>query len=179
MLDYIISLIFGAVAFVLLLGYQLGMREATTGQVFSSAVQQDLTSATKTLEYDFQKMGYGSTDSAKVVQADTSTIEFKCDVDGDGVVNSVLYYLGDPVPGSPNSAARILYRQIDVQSPLAIAGGVSRFKLTYFDGAGHPTSVLSQIRSVYVALTVESNEGTENIFPAVCWESTIRPRNLR
>ena len=125
-MDYVISLVFGGVAFVLVLGFQLGLREAATGQVFSGAVQQDLVSATRTLEYDFQKIGFGCTDSLKIVQADTSAIEFKSDIDADGVVDLVSYSLGSPVPGSSNPAARMLFRKINGDPSMPIAGGVSR-----------------------------------------------------
>jgi hypothetical protein len=179
MMDYVISLVFGGVAFVLVLGFQLGLREAATGQVFSGAVQQDLVSATRTLEYDFQKIGFGCTDSLKIVQADTSAIEFKSDIDADGVVDLVSYSLGSPVPGSSNPAARMLFRKINGDPSMPIAGGVSRFRITYFDDSGNLAGAYSRIRSIYVALTVESNEGTGDVFPAVCWESMIRPRNLR
>jgi hypothetical protein len=178
-IDYILSLIFGGMAFTMLINFQIGVGNTASEQIFESAVQGDLNTATSILAYDFQKIGYGSTDSVKVTQADTSTISFKSDIDANGTVETVKYYLGETVPGSMNPNSRMLYRQINGGTPNVIAGGVSKFRLSYYNSAGSPTSVLSQVRSVYVALTVESNYGTDSTYPAVCWERTIKPRNLR
>jgi hypothetical protein len=178
-IDYIMSLIFGGMTFTMLINFQVGVRDTACTQMLSSVVQADCASATATLEYDFQKIGYGCADSVKILQADSTGISFKCDIDADGSVDNLRYYLGGAVPGSSNPNALMLYRQVNTQQPLAIAGGVSRFRVDYFNGAGNVTGVLSQVRSLRVSLVVESNEGVDDTFPAVCWERMIKPRNLR
>jgi hypothetical protein len=178
-LEYLVSTIVSGTLFVSLLGFYVGIGDAESTQTFSSAVQQDLVSATGVIESDMQKIGYGSTDTAKVTLADTASVTFKSDIDADGTVDTVRYYIGGSTPGTLNAQSQILYRKINTQPAAPVAGGVSGFRIWYFNSAGSVTSVLSQIRSIRVRLTVQSSLGIDGTYPAVCWDRIIRPRNLR
>jgi hypothetical protein len=157
-IDYLASVMVGGMVFMTLMQYYVGVGETSATQAFDNAVQENLTSAAQIMEYDFQKIGFGSTDSAKVSKADSASVIFKSDIDANGTVDTLTYFLGTAV---------------------APASGVTRFKLSYYDAGGSKTSILKNIRSLKVALTLESMYGFDSTYPAVCWERTIRPRNLR
>jgi hypothetical protein len=169
----------GGTLFVSLLNFYTGIADAQSSQTFSSAVQQDVTSTTQIIESDFQKIGYGSTDSAKVIRADSVSITFKADINADGVIDTVRYYLGGSTPGTQNTQSWILYRSVNSKQVSSVAGGVSGFWIWYYNSSGSATTVLSQIRSLRVRMTVQSSYGIDGKYPAVCWDRMIRPRNLR
>jgi len=179
-IDYLASVMVGGMVFMTLMKYYVGVGETAATQAFDNAVQENLTAAAQILEYDFQKIGFGSTDSVKVSKADSAAVIFKSDIDADGTLDTLTYFLGTAVaPGFSDLNARILYRKVNGKSPVPVASGVTRFKISYYDASGSKTSALKSIRSLYVALTVESMYGFDSTSPAVCWERTIRPRNLR
>ncbi len=93
-----------------------------------------------------------------ILLARPDEISFRGDVDLDGVVETVRYWISDPsaCPDSPNPADRILYREVDgapsIDSPL----GVTDFELAYFDEDGQPTTNTEEIVSISLRIEVQS-----------------------
>lgn len=111
-------------------------------------LQENLVATVEVLEYDFRKIGYCEDPSAlpnpeenAILFADTSRIKFLTDLmippyddpEGDGVVDTIEYSLGDPseLTGTPNPNDRMLYR-IENGVPIASNLGITYFKIRYF-----------------------------------------------
>jgi Tfp pilus assembly protein PilW len=178
-LDYIGSVVLGGIVFLALLNFYGSMNSSNEEQMMASIVQEDYTSATEVIAYDFRKIGFGSTDSVKVTEADTARIDFKGDVDANGAVDAVSYYLSNTPPsGAANTKRRTLYREVNgVAVPLL--SNVTKLNLRYFDAAGAQTATLKNIKSLSVSMTLEADVAYNNVYPGISWERNFTPYNLR
>ncbi|HUI64027.1 MAG TPA: hypothetical protein VL126_04240 [Bacteroidota bacterium] len=145
--------------------------QSTQGELLC---QLNLVELTKTLEYDFRKIGYCKepdkipNPTLAILLADSTRIKFLTDVDmgsgPDGNVDSLYYYLGptSDIHGMNNPQARILYRVVNTQPALGSNLGVTNFKLTYYDRFGTliPTPVasanLQNIYSIQISMSVQN-----------------------
>lgn len=180
-LDYLTSMMSGGIILMTLLGFYGHVEETAAQQAINNSVQEDLTSSTEVMEYDLRKIGYGTTtDPFKVTYADSTKIVFKTDIDNNGSIDSVTYALGTvQTPGSTNPLSRILYRTVNAQKSVGLIYGVTHFRLNYFDASGAPTLTLQAIRSMDVAMNIESPVVIDGQSPGVYWERNITPTNLR
>src|SRR5512141_1401354 len=86
-------------------------------------VQQSIVEVTHLIEYDFRKIGYCK-NTAQIITnaillADSNRITFRTDVDNNGNVDTLRYYLGpaSELTATPNPRDRILYRVINHDTP--------------------------------------------------------------
>lgn len=156
-------------------------------------VQENLTSLVQNLEYDFRKMGYCADPNLQpktymyLVQGDTSSISFVADLDDIGVLDTVKYYLGGPVPGCPNPHVKMLYRQVDSGPAVGSNLGVTEFYLKYLDSFGQqiavPFTAPSQVQMVEITVRVEPtaayNDSTYKQNFALWRQTRLISRNLR
>ncbi|MDP1677126.1 MAG: hypothetical protein Q8L88_09680 [Bacteroidota bacterium] len=114
-------------------------------------VQQNLVAVISLVEYDFRKIGYvANSDSTidsehgAIIEADSNHIRFITDyppfTTSGGRTDTIEYKFGltndDLVSWTPNPNDRYLYRNFDkaeMDNPVKISLGVTRFKLTYYD----------------------------------------------
>lgn len=162
MLDLIGSVILAG--FVMLMGLRMNanMSDSNTSFKTDVIVQESLVSLVQSVEYDFRKMGYAVDDPTQVIlRADSTYISFRGDIDDNGVIDTVDWYLGSYITSTSNPNDRILYRKI-VPPPVSgssVTGsvpGVTKFSLKYLKQDGIPTAMLSQIWIVETTLRVES-----------------------
>lgn len=192
--DVLGSIIIGGIVMLMLLSFNASVMEGSAVQNFNSIVQANLTTLTDMIEYDFRKMGYrvGSIHDSAIVYADPMRILFKGDIDNNGDVETVAYFIGfDKDKGTPkpapaptvNPRAMVLYRQVDGVGPSQINLGITRFRLAYYDEnkvllKENPVSVPSRIRSIRLAIDLESTSPYDTIYTGSSWERTITPKNL-
>ena len=142
-------------------------------------MQQNSKTLAEIIDHDFRKIGYDY-DSTAFVQADSERISFYSDINRNGSIDFVSYFLGDTseVTGTTNPKDRILYRVVNSDTISGPSLGLTKAKFSYLDDASTETSTLSDIKYVRAELWVESIEpvGEEYIF--TYWEMTINPRNL-
>ncbi len=178
-LDYIGSVALGGMIFLTLINFYGSMNSSHEEQMMANIVQEEYNSATEVIAYDFRKIGFGSSDTAKVKTADTTRVDFVGDVDANGAVDQVSYYLSNTPPaGAANQKRRTLYRQVNGVS-LPLLTNVTAFRLKYYDTNGSQTSVLKNIRSLSVAMTLEADVAYNNVYPGISWERNFTPYNLR
>jgi hypothetical protein len=146
--------------------------QSTEGELLC---QQNLVELTRTLEYDFRKIGFCAepdrlpNPTLAILLADSTRIKFLTDVDNgsgpDGYVDSIYYYLGPPGNGGGgmnNVNVRILYRVVNTQPALGSNLGVTNFKLTYFDRFNNelpppvPAAQLQSIFSIQISMSVQN-----------------------
>lgn len=150
--------------------------------------QKNLVASVQIIENDFRKMGYGVANPTKsILIADTSRIKFLADIDRNGVMDTIDYYIGPTTElgGSPNPRDRFLYRVINGETPSSANLGIVRFRLDYYDQDLKKVSLLEAIKIVEIRVEVESpfplfDESTQlYTYPSAFWKQTrLTSRNL-
>lgn len=141
-------------------------------------VQSNLVSIVELFENDIRKVGYCEDweqlpdPTVAIVSATDTSITFLTDVSqsqsvqiGDGVVDTLKYWIGSPyetsVLSTPNPKDRMLYRQVNNQAPMSANLGVTQFKMKYFDALGNeilsmPSVPPLGIMTMQIDITVEN-----------------------
>ena len=133
------------------------------------------------IDHDFRKIGYNvPSPGNSIISADSSSIDFLLDLDNDGNVDSVRYYVGNSseTPGTDNPNDRLFYRIVNGQNTRGSLLGLTGFKLAYFDSTGAATSVLNDIREIEIFLTVESPVTLDDYYPTVFIRKKVKPKNI-
>jgi len=198
MLDLIGSLVIAG--FVILMGLRLN--ETISGSADASMaglnVQESMSEVVQWIESDFRKAGFNVPDPTQtIVLADTSHIRFLSDVNRDGHIDTVDWYLGPPMTTVPNPNARLLYRTV-TDSTGALGGSgpmgflVTQFHLRYFQQFGDSVRPLdasnyNKIWVIEIALRVESPYKVQDVvntdnsqYAASFWKQTrLASRNIK
>jgi hypothetical protein len=191
--DIVVSVVIGGMVLSMLVLFNGTIAQEGTAQQIKVMAQTNFTEVTRDLEYTLRKMGYGLTGSdTSIVTADSNKIKFKGDFDNDGAVDTMTYYLNPTLAsGHANTNTRILYTTLNNQSTKSINIGLTRFRLTYYDATGtpftgYPVPSPSKIESFKISMNIESTvpfsvttEKYVKLNPGVCWERTIKPKNLK
>jgi len=156
-LDLIGSVVIAS--FVILMGLRLN--QSISGSADSSNadlnVQESLVDIVRNIEYDFRKIGYNVPDPENsIIRDDSDHITFRGDINHDGTIDTVQWWVTGPIGGFPNPNIRKLYRQVNSDPPVGAALGVTQFTLKYMNQDGGPIVFLSQIWIIEMTLKVES-----------------------
>ncbi|MGE5314170.1 MAG: hypothetical protein ACM3Q4_05715 [Acidobacteriota bacterium] len=131
-------------------------------------VQQAVVEVSHLIEYDFRKIGYCRNASQilnyAIITADSNRIVFRTDVDNNGSVDTMRYYLGTTaeLAETPNPRDRILYRVINHDTPKGANLGVTVFDLRYYDQARKlmpfpiTGAALNTIKEIQITVQVEN-----------------------
>lgn len=186
--DLLGSFIIGGMLLVNILNMQGDANSQSGLYSITRIAQKNLVVSATILENDFRKMGYGVADpTGCIVQADTSRIVFLSDIDRNGSIDTVKYYLGptSELSGTPNPKDRLLYRVINNEVPKSSNLGITRFYLQYFDQDMKPVAIVNAIRVIQITISVESpfpmqdpSTGQQR-YPDAFWRQTrITARNM-
>lgn len=168
----------------------------TTGEYFIShgddlIVQQNLTSIASILEHDLRKMGFMVPENQlSMIQADSTTLKFRGDIDKDFIVDTVEYYVGptSDLTVTQNPDDRYLYRKVNgLPNTGAKAGVVTNFMFEYLDQDGNPAANLGSIKMIRINMKVENSAVYGNDpnpkktkYRTAIWRQTrLVSRNLR
>ncbi|MCL5268099.1 MAG: hypothetical protein M1469_08345 [Bacteroidetes bacterium] len=150
--------------------------------------QENATTIANTIAYDFYKIGYKATPA--IIFADTSAVTFRAQMDHDGIVDTIHYWLGNTV-STPlvNPNWRTLYRIKDSAPTRGASLGVTSFNLGYYDSTGteisipaggtSDQSILSEIKSIHVVILFQSATKVDSSYAETYWEEFISPKNLQ
>ncbi len=187
-------------AFVILIG--LNLSESVTAAADASGadlnVQETLVDVVGTIEYDFRKIGYNVVDpKMSILLADTSRLRFLADMNNDGTVDTVEWYVGPQRNRMPNPRVRALYRRVSGGNFVSAPGlGITEFNMLFRDVNGQlvsstypvPANKLASIWIIETTLKVESPYevadqvmGTDRMVNAVAfWRQTrLASRNIK
>lgn len=165
-LDIISSTIVAGLLFIMAL--RLNMQANETSAIYHSnlILQQNMTTLVGIVEHDFRRIGYCydytqiPEPSLAIRKADTSEFRFRTDIDNDGNVDSVQYYLGELDTTTYNPNDRILYRQVNNSAAQPMNMGVVSFRLRYLNVEGDtltcPVPDPREVYSIEINLSVES-----------------------
>jgi hypothetical protein len=143
---------------LLLITLRLNMQANETGALYNSnlTLQENMSSLVGIVEHDFRRIGYCADytkipePSLSIRRADSNAIRFWTDVDNDGRLDSIYYYLGGPDASTINPNDKILYRKVNNQTAQPLQLGVTIFRFRYFDAEGDTlTFPINDPREVY------------------------------
>ncbi len=155
-------------------------------------VQQNLTSVIDVMESDLRKLGYCKDwnkipDPTKsILVADSTRIKFLTDLDNNGTVDTLDYYVGTTteLKDTPNPNDRMLYRVVNHDKPRSANLGITYFNLLYFGALGDTLSFpivnTGSIQSIQISIRVEDTEAYQNEYRDAFWRQVrLSSRNLR
>ena len=199
-LDIIGSIIAGGFLLLILARTNASAIQNTYNNNSDLITQQNLSAVVMLLENDFRKIGYmgdwtkaGQIDPTKaILYADSTRIKFIGDINNNGIMDTVYYYVGptSELSGTPNPNDRILYRSVtstnSSNNTLTKSGsmGITQFGLTYFDDFGHqlsfPITVPGTIAEIQITLQVQNTEAYNGQYVTSYWRQIrLAARNLK
>lgn len=193
-LDIVGSIITGGL--ILLILFRLNSSATTNlyNNKSEAIVQRAMVSVVQVLESDFRKIGYCRDwekipDPTKaILYADTSKIIYLTDIDNDGNVDTMDYYLGptSELANTPNPRDRLLYRVVNGEVPRSSNVGITEFKMTYFNALGDTiktlplTSNTGQIHTIQIDVETQNAEAINNEYITAFWRQIkLSARNLQ
>ena len=197
-IDIVGSIIIGGTLMLILWRLNDAATENTYNYSGELSLQQNLATVAMVIEYDFRKIGYCADwnkipDPTKsIVLADSNKIKFLTDIattsdpEGDGIVDTLYYYLGpaSELTATENPRDRMLYRVVNSETPNGSNMGVTQFKMVYFnalgDTIGFPITVPGEIASMEINVTVENTAAYDQKYSSAFWRQIrLVARNLR
>ncbi|MCL6493506.1 MAG: hypothetical protein K6T54_01875 [Ignavibacterium sp.] len=191
-LDILASIVMGGILLTTVLRLSDSAAEKTYNYSGELSLQQNLATIAQIIEYDFRKMGYCANwqkfpdPSKAIAQADSSSIKFYTDVNNDGNIDSIRYYLGptSELSSTPNPRDRLLYRVVNTDVPTEVNLGVTQFYLIYFDALGDtvplPITNPGIISSYEINVRVESIYAYDEQYSSAYWRQIrLVARNLK
>lgn len=155
-------------------------------------VQLNLVEVVRLIEHDFKKIGYCRDftqipiPSRAILRADTSSISFLTDVDNNGIVDTLNYYLGTTVElnMTANPRDRLLYRRVNSEIPRSANLGVIQFNIVYFnplyDQLSTPVSEPGEIAYMQINVRVENINAYDENYAGAFWRQIrLAARNLQ
>ena len=191
-LDIMGSIIIGGILLITLFRVSDRATESTYNKTGDLTIQQNIASVVRLLEYDFRKIGYCAdwkkipNPSKAILLADVDKIKFLTDVDKDGNVDTIFYYLGptSELIYTANPRDRFLYRVVNNEKPAKVNLGVTHFQLVYYDvdkkTIPTPVGAYSGIYTIQIDVAVEDIEAYDQKYSQVFWRQLkLVARNLK
>ena len=155
------------------------------------AAQTNLATIVQILETDFRKIGYCAdwqqipTPTEAIIYADSVSIRYLTDVQSDGIVDTMFYYIdhSTDIPETPNPRDRYMYRVVNNEAPVGVNLGVTQFKMTFFNALGTElTFPLADPREIYtmqIDISVEDVAAYNQKYQTIFWRQIrMAARNL-
>jgi hypothetical protein len=191
-IDILGSIIIGGILMTIAWRLSDAATEKTYNNSGELALQQNLATVAQIIEWDFRKIGYCADwnklpDPTKaILYADTSAIKFLTDVDADGNLDSIYYYLGptSELLETENPRDKILYRVENDETPAPSNLGITRFYMVYFDALGDsihlPVANYGLIASIEINVVVENVAAYDEKYSSAYWRQIrMVARNLK
>ena len=169
-IDIVASIIIGG----MMLGIILKLNGTAAQSVYLNSgevvCQQNLVVQAQILETDFRRIGYCADytniqDPTKaIISADTASIKFVADIDQNGVMDTIYYYLGPATDlnATANPRDKILYRVVNSVTPTGSDAGITRFYLVYYDYNGDTIHCPVTAVNLPLITDIELNMNIEN-----------------
>lgn len=192
LLDVLGSMIVGGILLTIVLRLSNSATEKTYNNSGELSLQQNLATIAQIIEYDFRKIGYCANwnkipdPSLAILEADYSRLKFITDVDSDGELDSIHYYLGptSELSHTENPRDRLLYRVVNNEEPLSSNLGITDFHMIFYDALGDtlylPIQITGEIASIEINVTVENVAAYDSLYSSAFWRQIrLVARNLR
>ncbi len=162
-LDLVSSTIIGGMILLIIVGANDIAAETSSTYNGDALVQEMLITQAQCIEGEFRNMGYGVPVGLPTIIAATDTsIQFLSDIDKNGVIDTIHYWLGptSELSATQNELDRLIHRQINASPELPI-GSATTFILRYITTTGAilptpvPTDRLAEVHEVELTMEVQ------------------------
>ena len=179
LLDILGSTIIGGLIVLMLMNFNIFQSSTKFASDSELKLQQNAKTLAEIINYDLRKIGYDYSNTA-FVEADSERISFYSDIDRNGSIDILSYFLGDTSEATEttNPKDRILYRVVNSDTIKGPSLGLTKAKFSYLDEVYTETATLTDIKYVRAELWVESIQPVGEEYLFTYWEMTINPRNL-
>ena len=191
-LDVMGSIFIGGILMVTLFRLSDRATESTYNKAGDLTIQQNIATVVRILENDFRKIGFCENwkqipnPTKAILFADRDKIKFLTDVDKDGHVDTLFYYIGPPseLIYTDNPRDRFLYRVVNSETHAKVNLGVTEFDLIYYNVNKQviPTPVVipGEIYTIQISVAVENIDAYDKKFSQVFWRQIrLIARNLK
>ncbi|MBK7228022.1 MAG: hypothetical protein IPH97_03920 [Ignavibacteriales bacterium] len=153
-------------------------------------LQQDLVITATVVERDFTLVGYVNNSeligsNANIIDGSLNSIKFRTDIDNNGTIDTITYYLSDlsAMAHTPNPRDMILYRKLNSDIPYVLANNVTRFRLIYFDSqmlpVAPPIGLTTVVNYIQIEFRVEDAYAFDNNYSEAIWRRiTVSTNNV-
>ena len=192
LLDIIGSMIIGGIIMSTVFRLSDAATEKTYNNSGELSLQQNLATVAQIVEHDFRKIGYCldwnklPDPSKAILYANPNKIKFLTDIEPDGVLDSIFYYVGptSELTETPNPRDRVLYRVVNNETPAKSNLGVTDFHMIYYDALGDtiyfPIDNFGLISSIEINVTVENVAAYDTLYSRAYWRQIrMVARNLK
>ena len=191
MLDILGSVIIGGILMLSIANVNENSTENLYKGTGNLVAQTNLATVVQILENDFRKIGYCAdwqqipTPTEAILFADSTSIRYLTDVESDGVVDTMFYYIdySTDIPETPNPRDRFLYRVINNEVPVGVNLGITQFKMDFYSALGteltFPIADPREIYTMQIDITVEDVAAYNQEYQTVFWRQIrMAARNL-
>lgn len=191
-LDIMGSMIIGGILMITLFRLSDRATESTYNKSGDLTIQQNIATVVRVLEFDFRKIGYCAdwtkipNPAKSIVFADFDKIKFLTDVDKNGTVDTMFYYIGpaSELIYTANPRDKFLYRVINNEKPVKVNLGVTQFSLVYYNVNKNiiptPVATPGEIYTIQISVAVENIEAYDQKYSQVFWRQIrLVARNLK
>ena len=192
LLDILGSIIIGGILMSIIFRLSDSATEKTYNNSGELSLQQNLATVAQIIERDFRKIGYCANwnklpdPSKAILMADSTGIKFLTDIESDGNLDSIYFYLGptSELSATENPRDRLLYRVVNNDNPIEANLGVTHFSMIYYDALGdtiyHPIVNNGEISSIEINVTVENVAAYDENYSRAYWRQIrMVARNLK
>jgi len=176
------SALIGALVLLSVIRFNEDVTEDMYLDMMEHVAHEQLMETVRVLEYDFSRIGLGINDPTEpvITRADSVSFTFHLDYDGNGIIDSVRYYLGDlnSAANTENPRDRVLFRVENGGPPTPVSSGLTEFHLEYFDAQGNPAASLDQITTIVLDIACESTVIYDGRFARQAWQGRFSPQTL-
>ena len=179
--DIALSILVGSLLLLMIVSYNNDMIETNGINGMYSIVQQAGMDFQDIFKNDLRKIGMGVPEGTAVfLDADSNLLRFNADLDLDGSLNQIIYYIGNTTTANftENPNDRMLFRRVDAGAIENYTYGIVDFSLIYYDEDGIQTTTLNDIRQVEYRCYMESTFGYGGEYPGIYVRGRIKPKNL-
>ena len=127
------------------------MENFNRSQVINEFTESTITNVTDIMDYDFSKIGYRVSTNPKICSIDNSSIAFLADLDNNGSIDSVKYFI------RVTGGIQYLVRRTTISSVQESQVAINNFEIQGYDSLNNSTFTISGIRSIDVQVVVDNN----------------------
>jgi hypothetical protein len=173
------SIVIGGLMLVNFMNYQADLSEHTYSHNLDLVLQETAIEVVEMVERDLWKIGRGVRQPVFAIY-DNNAISFYADLENDGVVDTVRYYVSNTSAATRtvNPNDRILYRVVNGVNEFEWAVGVTAFQIKFYDENNDTTSTLFKVRALDVSMSFESTIPYDDQYASYSWRQRITPPNL-
>ncbi len=138
--DILGSVLIGGMLMLMVINVNGNLDQVNYNYGAEMTVQRNLVTLVGMLEANFRRIGYCATPykfpdpTYAILSATQTSIKFVGDINADGNLDTVSYWVGDTLSASmtPNPNDRLLYMKVNSQPTLQYNLGVCTFNFTYY-----------------------------------------------